>query len=263
MNKKQRDLINALNSQKSTGPTSNAGRQRASMNAFKHGLTGNRMILQAHEHEAYQRLAAELNKDLTPKTELEHQLVQKLIDCHTRLNRIAALDGNILNFGLTQNETDADHLGDQDADDQYGRDQNGSDQSDATETIAAQCRSWIENADSFEKLGRYESRISRQMLQYTKELERLQTDRAERERDAAWKATCLRRDERHEQEKAAEQAEAQAKAEAKTKAIAEARQAYENKTTTINSGSFRQTPSTASDPSGLPAPKLNDFAPAA
>jgi hypothetical protein len=178
MNKRQRDLINALNAGKSTGPTSPAGLQRASMNAFKHGLTGNRMILQAHEHEAYERLAGELTKDLSPKTELERQLVQKLIDCHTRLNRIAALDGNILNFGLTQNESDADHGGDQ-----------GSDQNDAIESIAAQCRSWIENADSFEKLGRYESRISRQMLQYTKELERLQADRTYRESIAAVRAS--------------------------------------------------------------------------
>ena len=169
MTKKMRDLINGLNAQQSTGPSTLAGRQRASMNAFKHGLTGNRMILQAHEHEAYERLATELNKDLTPGTEQERQLVQKLIDCHTRLNRIAALDGNILNFGLTQNESNADH-------------------DDALETITAQCRSWIENADSFEKLGRYESRISRQMLQYTKELERLQADRASREHTATWEA---------------------------------------------------------------------------
>ena len=172
MKKALRDLINNRNAQKSTGPSTPAGRQRASMNAFKHGLTGNRMILQTHEHEAYQRLATELTKDLAPKTEQERQLVQKLIDCHTRLNRIAALDGNILNFGLTQNESNADH-------------------DDQMETITAQCRSWIENADSFEKLGRYESRISRQMLQYTKELERLQADRASREHRAAFDATYL------------------------------------------------------------------------
>jgi hypothetical protein len=155
MKKSLRDLINGVNAEKSTGPKTPEGKQRASMNAFKHGLTGNRILLQTHEHEAYRQLTNALNKDLQPKAELERQLVQKLIDCHTRLNRIAALDGNILNFSLTQNETAADH-------------------DDALETIAAQCRAWIENADSFEKLGRYEARISRQLLQYTAELERLQ-----------------------------------------------------------------------------------------
>ena len=244
MNKELRNLINAHNAQKSTGPSTPAGRQRASMNAFKHGLTGNRMILQAHEHEAYERLATELTNDLTPGTEQERQLVQKLIDCHTRLNRIAALDGNILNFGLTQNESGADH-------------------DDALETITAQCRSWIENADSFEKLGRYESRISRQMLQYTKELERLQTCRAERERDAAWKAQCLAENEARQQEREQEAAAEKAAAVIKEAAKAQARQTAENKTSNINSGSFRQTPSNSSDPACTPTPKPINFAPAA
>ena len=220
MEKELRDLINKHNAQKSTGPTSPAGRQRASMNAFKHGSSGNRMILQAHEHEAYQRLAAELTKDLAPVTEMERQLVQKLIDCHTRLNRIAALDGNILNFGLTQNETDTDH----------GSDQHGSDQSDALETIAAQCRSWIENADSFEKLGRYESRISRQMLQYTKELERLQKDRVQNELHADWLADCLARKQAREGEAEAASPVLQPKAS----------QPEQNTPDTTESGSFRE-----------------------
>jgi hypothetical protein len=169
MKKLVRNIINLQNAQKSTGPITPAGKQRSSMNAFKHGLTGNRLILQQHEHEAYTRLTTEITKNLDPQTELERQLVQKIIDTHTRLNRIAALDGNILNFGLTSNETDAPH-------------------DDALETIAAQCRSWIENADSFEKLGRYEARLSRQLLQYTKELERLQANRKDEVRKAELQA---------------------------------------------------------------------------
>jgi hypothetical protein len=158
MNKSIERLINLANASKSTGPKTRAGKQRSSQNAFKHGLTGHRMLLQEHELEAYNRLSAEVNKQLEPGSELERQLAQKMIDGHMRLNRIAALDGNILNYGLTRNETDAAH-------------------DDAIETIAAQCRSWTENADAFEKLGRYEVRISRQLLQFTQEFERLKRDR--------------------------------------------------------------------------------------
>jgi hypothetical protein len=82
-------------------------------------------------------------------------LVQKIIDCHTRLNRLAAMESNILNFGLIENTSDAAH-------------------DDATECMAAQTRAWLQNENSFEKLGRYEARLSRQLLAYTKELERLQ-----------------------------------------------------------------------------------------
>jgi hypothetical protein len=217
MKKELRDLINGVNAEKSTGPKTDAGKQRASMNAFKHGLTGNRILLQTHEHEAYQQLTNALNKDLQPKAELERQLVQKLIDCHTRLNRIAALDGNILNFSLTQNETEAEHGG-------------STEEADALETIAAQCRSWIENADSFEKLGRYEARISRQLLQYTAELERLQRIRQNRE---IW-------DEIRAQREPVEPAETT--------------QPAETKTPTPESGSFRQTPETPLQPPPPTAP---------
>jgi cell division protein YceG involved in septum cleavage len=75
MKKELRDLINGTNATKSTGPKTPEGKQRASMNAFKHGLTGNRILLQTHEHEAYRQLTNALNKDLQPKSELERQLV--------------------------------------------------------------------------------------------------------------------------------------------------------------------------------------------
>jgi hypothetical protein len=48
------------------------------------------------------------------------------------------------------------------------------DTGDAGDSIAAQTRAWIKQADSLEKLSRYEGRISRQMLQYIRELDRIQ-----------------------------------------------------------------------------------------
>lgn len=150
--------INQTNASHSTGPKTPAGKQRASMNAFRHGLTGNRMILQPHEQEAYQRLTETLTSELQPVTAMESQLVGKIIDCHTRINRIAAIETNILNFGLLENTSDAPH-------------------DDALECMAAQSRAWLAHENSFEKLGRYEARLARQLLGYTKELERLQNSR--------------------------------------------------------------------------------------
>jgi len=149
---------NQANATHSAGPKTPAGRQRASMNAFRHGLTGNRMILQPHEQEAYQRLTGTLTSELKPATEMESQLVGKIVDCHTRINRIAAIESNILNFGLLECTSDAAH-------------------DDALECMAAQSRAWLAHENSFEKLGRYEGRLARQLLAYTKELERLQNSR--------------------------------------------------------------------------------------
>jgi len=152
-----RAAINQANAAHSTGPKTEQGKQRASLNAVSHGLTGNRMILQPHEHEAYTRLTEALNVELNPATETQRQLVQKIIDCHTRLNRLAVMESNILNFGLIENTSYASH-------------------DDATECMAAQTRAWLQHENSFEKLGRYEARLSRQLLAWTKELERLQTN---------------------------------------------------------------------------------------
>ena len=180
---------NRTNAQNSTGPKTETGKQTASMNAFRHGLTGTRMILQPHEHEAYTRLTKALTRDYSPKTENESQFVQKIIDCHTRLNRIAAIENNILSVGLTRH-TNPNSTNDEE-----------------TESMVAQAAAWAAEANTFDKLSRYEGRISRQLLQYTKELDRIQTARKR------------------------EQAE-----------VTIQRQAIETKAATANSASFRQTP---------------------
>jgi hypothetical protein len=43
----------------------------------------------------------------------------------------------------------------------------------------------MERAKSFDLLGRYESRLTKQLLAFTRELERLQGDRRDRERSEA------------------------------------------------------------------------------
>ena len=126
------------------------------MNGFKHGLTGQRMILQDHEVDAYRRLGTALHSDYQPQTEIESQFVQHIVDCNMRLNRAAAIDSNLMNVGVAENIRE------------------GGANDDITETVVAQTRAWVKQADSFEKLGRYEARISRQMLQYIRELDRIQ-----------------------------------------------------------------------------------------
>src|SRR5882757_3632101 len=88
------------NATHSTGPITIKGKNRARMNAFKHGLTGQHLMLQAHEFETYTALTTALNNEHNPQTETERQLVQHIIDCHTRINRATAIENNILNIAL-------------------------------------------------------------------------------------------------------------------------------------------------------------------
>ncbi len=132
------------------------------MNAVKHNLSGQHLMLQETELAAYNRMSSAMLNDLNPKTEPERQIAQKVIDTNFRLNRLASIENNIFSFGLTENERDTDH-------------------DDRIEVMAAQTRAWIERANSFDTLGRYEARLSRQLLKYQEEFERLQAERRKQE----------------------------------------------------------------------------------
>jgi hypothetical protein len=157
MNAHTRAEINRRNAENSTGPTSEAGKQKSALNGIKHGLTGQRLLLLPHEVEPYQRMTAAFKSDYNPQTEFESQLIQHIVDCNMRLHRIAAIESNMFAVGTIDNmREDAGH-------------------DDATEAVIAQTRAWIKQADSFEKLGRHEVRLSRQLLKYTQEIDRVQS----------------------------------------------------------------------------------------
>jgi hypothetical protein len=165
MRKQLRAIINHQNSLRSTGPKTAAGKQRSSLNAFKHGLSGNHLVMQTHEFAAYEQLTGKMLADLKPVSEPEKQIAQKIIDLNFRINRITAIENNLLNFDMGANEPDFE-------------------EDEGIARMMGQARAWKKDAQSFEILGRYEARLSKQLLQYQKELERLQNVRALQSRDA-------------------------------------------------------------------------------
>ena len=154
--------INRLNVSKSSGPRTDRGKQRSRLNAVKHNLSGQHLILQESEVEAYNRMSASMLNDLNPKSEPERQIAQKIIDINFRLNRLTAIENNLFTFGFAASEKDNDN-------------------DDRIEIMGAQTRAWTERASTFDVIGRYEARLSRQLLQYQKEFERLQTVRKDQE----------------------------------------------------------------------------------
>jgi hypothetical protein len=162
--KQLRDLINKQNSLRSTGPKTPAGKQRSSLNAFRHGLSGNHLAMQPHELAAYNDLTGKMLADLKPISEPERQIAQKIIDLNFRINRITAIENNMLNFDMGANEPDFE------PDEGIAR-------------MMGQARAWKQDAHAFEILGRYECRLSKQLLQYQKELERLKAVRTLQSRD--------------------------------------------------------------------------------
>src|SRR5258708_33046789 len=97
-----RSARNRANAAHSTGPKTEAGKKRSSLNAYRHGLTGLTIILPAEDLDAYQDFTATFFKDYKPVGTLEKQLVQFLADTTWRLDRVAALESNLLALGFDE-----------------------------------------------------------------------------------------------------------------------------------------------------------------
>ena len=91
-----RTAINRANSQRSTGPRTEAGKQRSSQNALRHGLTAASPVLPSEDRAAYEDHRRQFFEEYQPATPTETQLVQELIDTSWRLNRIPLLEAEVL-----------------------------------------------------------------------------------------------------------------------------------------------------------------------
>jgi len=165
--------INRANSQHSTGPRTPAGKQRSSLNALRHGLTGHVIVLPSEDHAAYQHHTHRLFDDLQPKGALEEQLVQSLADTSWRINRIAALETNLLALGIHEqsNNIDTAHP-----------------EVHAALAMAASVR---EQTRALSNLSSHEHRLSRQFERTLKQLREIQAERREKENDQLDKAAKI------------------------------------------------------------------------
>ena len=90
---------NQKNAQLSTGPTSETGKAKSSLNAVKTGLTGRTVLLPGDDAALYESHVSQFVKRFEPASEAEQNLVQSLADTEWRLLRIPALEMGIYALG--------------------------------------------------------------------------------------------------------------------------------------------------------------------
>jgi hypothetical protein len=90
-----RTVINRANSRHSTGPRTDAGKQRSSLNALRHGLTAASAVLPSEDQAAYDAHRCGFFDEYHPATPTEIQLTQELADTAWRLNRIPLLEAEL------------------------------------------------------------------------------------------------------------------------------------------------------------------------
>jgi hypothetical protein len=86
---------NRQNAESSTGPTSESGKTRVSLNAVKTGLTARIMLLSAEDAPIYQKHLDRFVAKYAATTDDERDLVQTIADTEWRLRQIAPLEAGI------------------------------------------------------------------------------------------------------------------------------------------------------------------------
>jgi len=90
-----RAATNRANSRHSTGPRTDSGKQRSSLNALRHGLTAAPAVLPSEDQAAFDAHRRGLFDEYKPATPTETQLTQELVDTAWRLNRIPSLEAEL------------------------------------------------------------------------------------------------------------------------------------------------------------------------
>ena len=172
-NGSDRAAVNKANAQKSTGPRTETGKQRSKLNALRHGLTGQTIVLPTEDHSAYQRHSQSFLDEYQPKGATETQLTQSLIDTSWRMNRAAAVETNLFSLGITEMETTT--------------------HADSSDTDAAltMARAFRDHQRAFAQISIYTQRLARQFERTLDQLRKIQEERRTRERRQLDKAAEL------------------------------------------------------------------------
>ena len=98
---------NRTNGKKSTGPKTKNGKDRAKMNALKHGLTAAQgVLIEGEDPEEFEAWCADFIAKYRPTTALRHGLVLQLAVESWRLQRVAGIEGTFIR--ACQEETAAE-----------------------------------------------------------------------------------------------------------------------------------------------------------
>jgi hypothetical protein len=170
-------LANRANSQFSTGPRTEAGKAKSSLNAVKTGLTGRTVLLPTDDASIYQHHLDRHFSQFSPATDQEQVLVQTIADTEWRLLRIVPLETGLYAIGRRK-------LADQFADEP----------DPTTREALIMAEVFTVYMKQLSNLALQERRLRNQRKADIAELQQLQQERAEKQHKAAqWRQQQVRR----------------------------------------------------------------------
>ena len=189
---------NRRNALKSTGPRTPEGKAAVRLNALKHGLLSQEILLPGEDEESLRELDEHLRIELQPAGELENLLVDRIIASYWRLRRLGRVEAGIFAWELYGELARRAHE-EANSYEKYplnpyraiptitNQEKYQGARSEAQEMEAKQGaetatlgRTFIRDANAanaFSKLSRYETAIERSLYKALHELQRLQAAR--------------------------------------------------------------------------------------
>jgi hypothetical protein len=198
MTSEKQAQANRRNALKSTGPKTPEGKAAVRLNANKHGLRSQEVLLSGEDEEALKELDENLRAELQPVGELENLFVDGIVAAHWRLRRLRRVEAGIFAWELygelAERAQQEAHTYEWSVLDALGSAEQITDEQKHQEALAKAQemkakqdaetatlgRTFIRDADqanAFSKLSRYETAIWRSLYKALHELQRLQAAR--------------------------------------------------------------------------------------
>jgi hypothetical protein len=154
---------NRKNAQLSTGPKTPETKQKCSLNAVKHGFTGQSVLLTEDSVEPYRNFTEGMLKDLAPVGQRETYLAHAIAGARWRIAQISSTEAAIYALGVRLH---ADKF-----------------QNETPQMTIDLCRAltFQESRKDLDRIRRYESALTRQAKADLAELHQLQAERKARE----------------------------------------------------------------------------------
>ena len=193
---------NRRNALKSTGPKTPEGKAAVHLNALRHGLRSEQILLPGEDQEALRELDEHLRAELGPRGELERLLVDRIVAGYWRLRRLGRVEAGIYVWehyeeiaeraerearshekkyyphGLWDRYPELEITDEKRHGEALSRARRmRSEQEDETATLGRTFARDADKANAFSKLSRYETSLDRQIYRALQELERRQAAR--------------------------------------------------------------------------------------
>jgi hypothetical protein len=151
---------NRANAQKSTGPKTDAGKKRSSLNAFRHGLTGQVVVLPEEDRQAFEQLTEKTIAELQVRGEHELQLARTYCMSLWNVQRAMAVQDTMFSLGVMEEVAENLNIEDPQA-----------------HNAVSYAKTFRTDSEAFNRISLYTQRLINQSKALRKELEEVQASR--------------------------------------------------------------------------------------